>query len=163
VAVIGARPFTVREANRKDVPAVAALWQEMMDFHRAFDDRFQFAPNVKREVERHLVATIRSHGARIFVAEAQGRVVGYILGEVHIRKPIYPPGTYGFISDISVTAEWRKQGVGRALVEALMGWLKRSGVTAVELFVAEANPISQEFWERVGFKQYLRLLRYDKT
>ena len=153
----------MREANRKDVPAIAALWKEMMDLHRTFDARFEFAPNVMREVERHLVATIRSSGGRVFVAEAQGQVVGYILGEVHIRKPIYPPGTYGFISDLSVTAAWRRQGIGRALVETLMAWFKRAGVTAVELFVAEANPVSQQFWERMGFKHYLRLLRYEDS
>src|SRR5439155_22020668 len=104
--------FLVREATRRDVPAIAVLWREMMDFTARYDDRFRFAPTAEREVERHLIETIRSRAAHIFVAEAGGRVVGYVLGELHERRPIYPVGSYGFVSDIAVAAGCRRQGIG---------------------------------------------------
>ena len=155
--------FIIREAHRKDVPALALLWKEMMDFHSRYDARFRFAPDAYREIERHLLETVRSRSAQIFVAEAEGRVIGYILGEVHSRRPIYPAGTYGFISDISVTASCRRSGVGRELVRTLVAWFRREKVTAIELFVAEANPVSMAFWRAMGFADYLRLLRRDLT
>jgi GNAT superfamily N-acetyltransferase len=156
-----ARGFVIREAHRRDVPELVALWQQMMDYHSSFDRRFRFTGGVRREIERHLTESLRSRGARIIVAEAEGRVVGYILGEVHQRKPIYPVGVYGFVSDLSVTEAWRRRGVGRALVEEMLAWFRRQGVTAIELFVLEANPVSTAFWQAMGFGAYLRMLRMD--
>jgi ribosomal protein S18 acetylase RimI-like enzyme len=161
--------FTIREANRRDLPHIAALWQEMMTFHRQYDARFVFSPDAQKLVERHLLETIRSRGARLLVAEfdegmwnsgvSEVQIVGYILGEVHTRRPIYPVGNYGFISDLSVTEKWRRAGVGRALVAALMAWFDGQKITAVELFAAEANPVSLAFWHALGFTDYLRLLQ----
>src|SRR5262249_7625790 len=150
-------PYIIREARRHDGPAVTALWKEMMDLHGALDGRFRFESGATREFERHFVTTIRSRDARVLVAEAGGQVVGYILGEIHDRKALYPAGKYGFISDICVTSCCRKQGMGRALVEGLMLWFKNRGITAVELFAADRNPESTAFWRAMGFVDFLRL------
>ena len=155
--------LTIREAQRRDVGIISDLWREMMDYHGEHDSRFRFVSNVRREVERHILETIRSRGSRVYVAEVDGSIVGYILGEIHIRKPIYPIGKYGFVSDISVNAEWRRSGIGRVLVETLLAWFRKEGVTAVELFILEANPVSTAFWQSMGFGHYLRLLRLDMT
>lgn len=151
----------IREAHRRDLPSLGALWQEMMDYHRTYDLRFRFSPNAPREVERHLLETLKSRAARIFVAEAEGKVIGYIVGEVHARRPIYPVGTYGFVSDICVTAAWRRRGVGGSLVTALDAWFATQKVTSVELFAAALNPHSIAFWRAMGYDEYLRLMRRD--
>lgn len=159
--IVGPAGYAVREARRTDIPDIVALWTEMMDFHSVYDHRFRFLPNAQRSVEQHLAASLRSRGARIVVAEARGHVMGYTLGEIHERRPIYPVGIYGFVSDISVNAQWRRQGVGRAMVAALLAWFRECGVTAVELFAAERNPVSVEFWQSMGFADYLRLVRLE--
>lgn len=158
-----AKPFTIREARRQDVGAIVALWKEMMAFHEAYDARFRFAADAPKDFQNHLTAILRSRSARVLVAQAGDRVIGYIMGEIQPRKPIYPAGKYAFISDICVTQEHRRSGVGRALVQNLMEWFRQQGVTAIELFVAEANPISLAFWQAMGFKDYLRMLRLDLT
>jgi ribosomal protein S18 acetylase RimI-like enzyme len=151
----------VRGANRRDLPSLVSLWQEMMDFHRSYDARFRFSPNAPREVERHLLETLRSRAARILVAEAEQRIIGYIVGEAHARRPIYPVGTYGFISDICVSSAWRRRGVGSALVRALESWFAVQKVTSIELFAAALNPHSIAFWRAMGYDDYLRLMRRD--
>ena len=140
---------------------MTALWQEMMDFHGAIDGRFCFEPGAVREFERHFQATLRCRESRLLVAEAGGQVVGYILGEIHSRKPIYPVGRYGFISDISVSAAVRRRGIGRALATGMFDWFRLQRVTAVELFAAEANPASLAFWRSLGFNDFLRLMRHE--
>jgi len=133
----------------------------MMDLHGALDGRFRFESGATREFERHFVATIRSRDARILVADVDNRVVGYILGEIHDRKALYPAGRYGFISDICVTADCRNRGMGKALVEGLILWFKNRGITAVELFAADRNPESTAFWHAMGFVDFLRLMRTE--
>lgn len=151
----------IRRAVPRDVRVLAGLWREMMEFHRKLDPAFEFGPAAQTGIEKHLSETIRSTGGRVFVASAGGRMIGYILGEIQERKPIYPLGRYGFISDLSVTSAWRRRGVGRALVNTLMAWFHEHGVTAIELFILENNDVSTAFWQSVGFRHYLRLLRHD--
>lgn len=153
--------YIIREARRHDGPAVTSLWKEMMDLHGTLDGRFRFESGASREFEKHFVATIRSRDARVLVAEESSEVVGYILGEIHDRKALYPAGRYGFISDICVSAVYRKRGMGRALVEGLMLWFRNRGITAVELFAADMNPESNAFWRAMGFVDFLRLMRTD--
>jgi ribosomal protein S18 acetylase RimI-like enzyme len=155
------REFRIRRALIHDVRLLAVLWREMMEFHRRLDPAFEFGPDAQASIERHLAETIRSAGGRIFVAEAEGRLIGYVLCEIQERKPIYPAGRYGFISDLAVTLRWRRRGVGRQLVTHVMRWFRENGVTAIELFVLESNQASTAFWESMGFRHYLRLLRCD--
>lgn len=153
--------WRIREAGRTDGRAVAALWREMMTFHAALDPRFQFTTNADREFEDHFRNTLRSRDARILVAEANDEVVGYILAELHARRPLYPAGQYGFISDLSVRADWRRQGVGRALVAGLVKWFRSRGVSTIELFAADRSPDSQAFWQSMGFTDFLHLMRME--
>ncbi len=165
--LIGHRPadglpaFEIREARKQEVAAVSALWQEMMQYHRERDPRFRFQPAAVKEFEQHFLSTLRSRDATIFVAEAQGEIIGYVLGEMHSRKPLYPIGKYGFISDLAVRECHRRQGIGSALVDRLLEWFSRKGATAIELFVAEANPVSESFWTARGFRGFLKLVRRE--
>src|ERR1051325_1852661 len=154
-------PFRLRDARRADCAAVAGLWRAMMTFHESLDPRFQFSRNADREFEEHFLASIRSRDSRIVVAEAGSEVVGYILGEIHVRRPLYPVGKYGFISDICVQDEWRRQGIGKSLVIDMMVWFGRKGVTTIELFAADRSPISRAFWQSMGFNDFLHLMRFE--
>lgn len=155
------RPVVVRLANRGDVPAIAALWNEMMQFHGAADSRFRFSPGSDREYAAHVRSAIGSRSMCVVVAEVDRLPVGFAMGELHRRPDYYPMGSYGFISDLSVTSRWRRLGIGRALVERLREWFLGEGITAIELFQAQANPVSAAFWSAMGFNEYLRLLRCE--
>ena len=132
-----------------------------MEFHRQRDERFSFYPAAIREFEQHVLSTFRSRDAVIVVAETRGVVVAYILGEMHSRQPLYPTGKDGFISDLAVESSHRRMGIGTALVQRMREWFSRKGATAIELFIAEANPTSVAFWESLGFRGFLRLARLE--
>jgi ribosomal protein S18 acetylase RimI-like enzyme len=53
----------------------------------------------------------------------------------------------GYLSMVAVAAERRGQGIGRKLVESLMG--DDPGIT----WVLRAAPGSKDFWEKMGFKE----------
>lgn len=151
----------VRDAAKGDLKALVQLWREMMAVHSGLDSRFRFAPGALDECERHLWASMRSRSCKVVVAEAEGRVVGYGVAEIHVRRPIYPVGSYGFISDLAVTREFQRRGIGTQIARALLAWHRERGVDTVELFVSEANTASTAFWTSLGFGPYLRLLRLD--
>ncbi len=153
----------IREANKKDIANLCTLWRKMMLFHENLDERFRFTKNAAREYSRHIANALHARNMRVFVAEMNGEIIGYIFGEVQERSPIFPVGRFGFVSDIYVTEEWRRKGVGRRLFYKMREWMLKESITAIELLAAERNPHSVAFWESLGFVSYLRLLRKEEN
>jgi ribosomal protein S18 acetylase RimI-like enzyme len=50
-----------------------------------------------------------------------------------------------------VAPEYRKAGVGRLLVDAIVGWAGDRGVQSVQLMVTSCNDAAIEFYKRLGF------------
>jgi GNAT superfamily N-acetyltransferase len=80
-----------------------------------------------------------------FVAEVDGQVVGTV-----------GAGRGEFDGAAALTALWvdpgfRGQGVGTALVEAVVDWAKSQGFNQVLLWVTEVNENAQRVYQRHGF------------
>jgi GNAT superfamily N-acetyltransferase len=56
----------------------------------------------------------------------------------------------GFIADVYVDPEFRRQGIARRLVETINKWFTEQGVRHVEWQVAVANADGTHFWEALG-------------
>ncbi len=151
----------IRNARRGDADMLVQLWLEMMDQHALWDARFRFGEGASREFQRRITGMIRSPRACVLVAEVQGRVVGFATGELTSRPETYPDGSYGFISELFVREEYRNRGIGTALVQQVLEWMRKRGVTVVELLAAERNADGRAFWEHLGFEAFLRLMRVD--
>ena len=155
--------FQVREARQSDRMVIGRLWLELMEYHRALDPRFAIAPDGEQKYVRHTLEMIRSRDARVLVAEETGTgiIVAYVIAELQRRPPLAQPGLYGFVSDIYVAEAWRQRGVGRALVEDLKRWFVLRKASAVELYIADANPAATEFWQAMGMTPFLRLMHME--
>ena len=156
--------FIVRTGTREDVPAMLRLWREMMDFHAQVEPRFRPAPSPTGEQawEEHLRENV--WGNRdwcVFVAEAQGKLVGQIMGMLRNVYPVFEPERYGYVTDIVVDPAARRSGVGQALFEVLQAWFRERGVSHLQLQVTHKNFMSQFFWRAMGFTDYMYTLRYD--
>ena len=79
---------------------------------------------------------------RLFVAMAGDRLVGCAL--VALEQP-----RLARITDVAVAQPAREQGVGRALVEAALGWARDRDVPSVCVDAAER---AFGFWLAVGFE-----------
>jgi len=77
---------------------------------------------------------------RMRVAEADGRVIGFAtwLGTGDVTE----------IEDLFVDPDSMRRGVGRALVQDLVGLARQRGVRRVEV---TGNPHARAFYEAVGF------------
>jgi len=145
----------VRRAGLRDVDDLLPLWEEMMRFHAALDPRLEVGSEGASYMRGVFREWLRSEDCRVLVAEAEGQIVGYIVGRVADNPPIFRLRTYGHISDICVSPEWRRQGVGRRLYRALREWFKEEGLSVVQLSAAHRNPTSLAFWRAMGFEEYL--------
>jgi GNAT superfamily N-acetyltransferase len=95
--------------------------------------------------ERFFRGVIVAEGRAGFVAEQDGRVVGFAL-----LGPSRDLDGVGELYAIYVRKEAWGQGAGPALMDAAIDWLDGRWEEAV-LWVAEENPRARRFYERYGW------------
>ncbi|HEX9952289.1 MAG TPA: GNAT family N-acetyltransferase [Rubricoccaceae bacterium] len=103
-------------------------------------------------VEPLLAAEIRDPYAVVFVAEREGAVVGYVYAVVEGPDYMALRGPAGVFHDLVVDREEREQGVGRALLDAMLVTLSAWGAPRAELLAAERNKAAQRLFTRAGFR-----------
>ncbi len=142
----------IRLATSGDAKRIGELWLEMVNFHQQFDEMmFKASENGAEFYESSVLSRLHDKQTRILVAEVDGEVVGYVLGMlVNITPEMFAPVRSGFLADISVTDAYRRQGIGRDLVERLALWFQSQNVTYFEWHVSEKNHAAVEFWKSIG-------------
>ena len=82
------------------------------------------------------------------VADAAGRIEGFVIGEV--RDWEFGSPRCGWVFAISVRPETRLAGVGSRLLEAICAGFRRLGVTKVRTMLARDNQLILSFFRSQG-------------
>lgn len=90
----------------------------------------------------------RGARSRFLVAEANGRIVGYIVGEVRDWEFGSPP--CGWVFGIGVRPEQREAGVATRLLESITAAFRRQGVAIVRTLIARDNRLVLSFFRSQG-------------
>ena len=85
------------------------------------------------------------------VAEAEGRVVGFMLGEVRSGEFGLEEPT-GWIEVMGVDPDYRGQAVGRRLAEQMLEHFRRKGAATVRTMVDEQSEGIAAFFTALGFE-----------
>jgi ribosomal protein S18 acetylase RimI-like enzyme len=86
------------------------------------------------------------------------KIVGYAIFYIHQRAPVFEEESFGMISDLVVTAAYRRKGIGGKMVKAMVDWFDSRGIERIELMVASHNKIAYSFWNKYGFDDYKHVL-----
>jgi ribosomal protein S18 acetylase RimI-like enzyme len=97
---------------------------------------------------------MRSEDGLVLVALDQGRVVGFALAEIRGPHKVYRLERYGALDTVAVAADYRRRGVGEAMLREILNWLRSKNVGRVELEVLSGNDVGYGFWRKLGFKDY---------
>lgn len=79
------------------------------------------------------------------IAEIDGRIIGY--------GGLWCVMDEGEITNIAVDGDYRRQGIGEALLEALLQIAKQKRLTIVHLEVRVSNVAAKGLYEKFGFHQ----------
>jgi ribosomal protein S18 acetylase RimI-like enzyme len=82
------------------------------------------------------------------VAEREGRMLGYVVGEIRAWEFGTPPS--GWIFAIGVSPGDRLHGLGTTLVEALCERFRKAGVTQVRTMLAKDAHLLMSFFRSLG-------------
>ncbi|HIE05023.1 MAG TPA: GNAT family N-acetyltransferase [Candidatus Latescibacteria bacterium] len=103
---------------------------------------------------RHIIWDIEANPEGIFVAEEDGRPVGYVTTRLDHDTKI------GWIPNLAVLPEHRRKGIGKALMERALNYLKEKGMEMVKIETLEQNEVGKEFYPKVGFVEVARQIHY---
>ena len=145
----------VRPARPEDEAAMGRLGAMLVDEHHRFDpDRFIAPlPDLGERYGQFLVSQIARPDKIVLVAERQGAVVGYAYGGAEGSDYMVLRGPAGEIYDVVVDPAHRRQGIGMALLEAMVEALGALGVPRAVLFTADRNHAAQAMFDRAGFRR----------
>jgi GNAT superfamily N-acetyltransferase len=148
----------VMVADRSHVPDVVELWKELMEHHASIDPYFEMSDDGPINFEKFVSSLLLLDDARVLVALDSGRVVGYCIGQLMARPPVFRRELHGFVTDMTVTASRRRQGIGTLLMAGMKDWFRAKRVDRVELNVVPGNAAGYSFWRKQGFTDYMHVL-----
>ena len=103
---------------------------------------------------RHIDDDVGAHAEGIFVAEAEGEVLGYI-STVLDRE-----AGKGRIPNLAVAASARGQGIGRALIGHALDYFRKEKLVYAVIETLDSNPIGQTIYPATGFQEIARQVHY---
>ena len=133
--------ITLRSATEADVPLIVTLVHELADYERLADQCVADADSVR-------AALFESKSADAVLAEVGGNVAGYALFFRSFSTFLMRPGIY--LEDLFVRPEFRRQGVGLALLRHLARHAVDRDYTRVEWSVLKWNQLAIDFYSRIG-------------
>jgi len=123
-------------ALANDVSAEPEGWMIWNEWRGAGDER------------RYLRAVRRHPDAAVLVAE----VDGHLAGRLSLARDQHPASRHVADLGLMVSARFRRQGVGRALLEAAVEWAREHEVAKIELHVFPWNAPAIALYEAFGFR-----------
>lgn len=132
--------ITVRRMRTQDAEAVLRV-----------NEKITGTPH-EAQWESKIIDHLSSHPLGCLVAEAEGMVVGFILGDIRGWEFAIPKS--GWIEIVGVDPEYQGKGVARALIEKLHVYFRNHNVERVMTMVN---------WNDGGLVSFFRTLGFERS
>jgi GNAT superfamily N-acetyltransferase len=148
-------------ARASDV--LSGLVIALQTYERQWDPGMPEGPAMVRRYLSLLLERCRKWDGKIFVAEEDGDVVGFVCvwARVPCEEPDEDPSDYAFISDLVVDADHRQHGVGSALMSAAEEYARARGGRRIRLHVLARNEVARRFYRSMNYQD--REIELEKT
>lgn len=140
-----------RKAQLADVQQLA----ELFDQYRIFYHKDSDIP----AAEKFLTERIENNDSEIFVAENEGKLVGFV--------QLYPLFSstrmkrYWLLNDLYVNENYRGKGFSKQLIEASQEMAKSTDAAGILLETGKSNDIGNKLYPRCGFEIYDEVNFYE--
>ena len=105
---------------------------------------------------RHIDDDVAANPAGVFVAEEEGRILGYITTRLE------PAIGKGRIPNLAVIPEARGRGVGRQLIEHAVDYFRREGMAFAMIETMAYNEVGNYLYPACGFVEIARQVHFAR-
>ena len=143
------RALVVRQATIHDIPAIEALDQASASPLR----------NIHQDLQKYFGSLDPSMHEQnlIFLAEIAAAAVGK--AELVLAAAALP-SQVGYIKRVVIHPDYRKHGIARRLMQALIAFANEQNLSFLDLHVFEQNLPAIRLYESLGFKEEHREIYY---
>jgi len=92
----------------------------------------------------------------IFVAEADGQVVGFV------TTRLLPRYRTGCIANIAVSKGFQGRGIGKALIDRALAYFREQGLEFARIETLDQNETGKYLYPKLGFQEIARQIYYVK-
>jgi GNAT superfamily N-acetyltransferase len=139
-------PVHIRDAAPEDVDDLIEVWA-------ARGSERVFAQPIRQDAMASLAGIAADADQRLMVASIDDRIVG----AVHLlRAPLSPIHSESavYVLHLQVVDEFRRHGVGRSLMEAVVTWAEEKASTHVVAAASASSRDANRFMARLGLGQF---------
>jgi ribosomal protein S18 acetylase RimI-like enzyme len=137
--------YKIRKMGIKDYSEIINLWKNTVGVGLSGND----------DSKKSIKIFLEKNPNICFVAELNnGEIIGTIMAGNDGRR--------GHIYHLMVKPEYRKNGIGKNLLEKTENGLKKEGIRKIFLVVYKNNKTGNKFWENNGYKLRKDLNYRDK-
>jgi diamine N-acetyltransferase len=150
----------VRRAGADDAAVISSLNADVQAVHAAgFPERFK-PPNAETFPPAEAAEILKQPGTLAFIAAIDSAPAGYAYAETIAQPETSLRHAYRMVHlhHISVRPEFRRRGVGAALLAAVHAAANEAGITLLTLDVWTFNNDARAFFARNGFSAYTERL-----
>ena len=152
-------PMLIRSFHPDDLPTLKAITVAAFDgvsIDQGLERLFGTinGHNWQWRKARHLDEDAAREPEGIFVAELDGRIVGYISTWQDLEAGI------GHIPNLALVAECRGQGLGRQLIEYVLDHFRRCGLTHAKIETLAQNAVGEHLYQSLGFREVARQIHF---
>jgi len=142
----------VRKGRLNEAETVLKLWLDLMEYHRqiAFAD-YEMTSDAPELWLKYYCTHVRSRTKIALVAEEDKKIIGYLLGSIQDRPPVFKIKKEAMITDMIVASGKRRKGIGTKLVNEFFKWTKGKKMKYAVLNVVPENLMGKKFWTHHGF------------
>ncbi|MFH0875797.1 MAG: GNAT family N-acetyltransferase [archaeon] len=143
---------TIRLATKEDLDQLVELCTITRKHHEQFGPEYALAEGWQLTWRNYASSIIEKsqENSAIYVADIEGRLVGYCMGNIQGRPPVFQMSKEAYISDVLVRPEYRRQGIGEDLVNAMILHFKDKA-DIITLKYAVDNDAARGLYEKLGF------------
>lgn len=138
----------IRAATEEDIPRILELYEELVITTSEIEQNRDSSLDDSLRVYTQIQAM---PGHELLVAEDEGEVVGSVVLLI-VPNLSHRASPWAIIENVIVTQKYRRQGVGRQLMEYAVARAQEAGCYVIELSSNRTRHEAHQFYESLGFE-----------
>ncbi|MGG6295432.1 GNAT family N-acetyltransferase [Leptolyngbya sp. AN02str] len=150
---------SIRDAVALDRPQLVKLMAQLQNYERSLHPNRSDGRVIASAHFGYLEELVVQHQGRIFVADADGTIWGFLVCLVEHLDPddlhiINSDKRFGVVSDLYIDEAARSRGIAKALLLAAEQHFKSLGLSTVRITTLYNNAIARLAYEQLDYQPY---------